>query len=72
MLVVTQGIVINIALYEINEMIIQSFEEWFDVHYPSLVRIELSFVDPDQPNEPFVVHKDIFVPAGSWVAMAQQ
>src|SRR3989338_11130298 len=39
--------------------------EWKDVHFPSVVRIELSFVDPDDPGTPLRVQKDIFVPVGS-------
>ena len=40
--------------------------EWKDAHFPSVVRVELSFVDPDQPETPLLIQKDIFVPTGSW------
>lgn len=40
--------------------------EWADVHYPAAVRVEMNLVDPDNPGEPLIVRKDIFVPAGSW------
>ena len=44
-------------------------EKWSDVHPPSMVRVELSFVDPDDAkNPPLWIQKDIFIPAGSWGA----
>lgn len=41
-------------------------DDWSDVHFPALVRVELGFVEPGQSQVALSVKKDILVPAGSW------
>ena len=41
-------------------------DDWKDIHFPSLVRVELAFVEPGQTQVALSVKKEILIPAGSW------
>ena len=41
-------------------------DQWKETFNPAGVRVEIVFINPDNPSQPLTVQRDILIPTGSW------